>query len=452
MSLFSKVKKIFNNNQRATLAKDETDQIKRAERYNISYKLYKRKHLYDLTDSELLEYRATLDQRLIKKHNEKEFYLDIMQDRSGLTRDELLEDMFLMKKRGLPYKQYALRHVYELNETERVELLAAIKTDQKNSKNTRRKEIQSISEDTGWSIGKVYLEKEKAELNCNCTFEDYLGFKMYNMDASEQRKYVTLGEFDKIRIKYNRYKTCHEIFDNKRNFNIVFSDYNHRTWFTNDGLTYEDFCTAIDGLTKLIIKPLSSTQGIGIHAVECNVSEDDNKKVYDHIMSLDASIIEECIVQDDRMAEFCHTSINTVRILTINHNGHSKVLHSFFRMGNGGVADNFHANGLAAGVNLETGRLETDGIDKDRNVFTHSPSTGKKIKGFQIPHWEELIETSKQLAQVVEDGKLIGWDFAVTKNGYELIEGNPGASYYVPQLTSYLNGVGLRDIMVEPYL
>ena len=204
-------------------------------------------------------------------------------------------------------------------------------------------------------------------------------------------------------------------------------------------------------LNKIIIKPLSSSCGIGIKCYECQNDEKKDKEIYDFIMSIGEAIIEEYIVQSKEMLEFCPTSVNTVRVTTIVHNGKCELLSSLFRIGNGDVVDNFHANGVAANVNVKTGIVDTHAIDVNNNIHKVSPMTKKPIKGFNIPHWDEIVELCNKLAFVVEDSKLIGWDFAVTENGIDLIEGNTGA-YFVVQLVNEMKNKGLKSSMIDKYL
>jgi len=168
-------------------------------------------------------------------------------------------------------------------------------------------------------------------------------------------------------------------------------------------------------------------------------------------MSIGKAIIEEYIVQSKEMLEFCPTSVNTVRVTTIIHNGKCELVSSLFRIGNGDVVDNFHANGVAANVNVKTGIVDTHAIDVNNNIHKRSPMTNKKIKGFRIPNWDQIVKLCNEIAYVVDDSKLIGWDFAVTENGIDLIEGNTGA-YFVVQLAKSTQNKGLKASMVDKYL
>lgn len=132
--------------------------------------------------------------------------------------------------------------------------------------------------------------------------------------------------------------------------------------------------------------------------------------------------------------------------------GECHFLYSVFRMGQGAVVDNFHAGGIAASVDPATGIVLTDAADLAANTFPVHPSSGLVIKGFRIPHWEQILDTCRRIAPIVPEVHLIGWDFAITPDGVDLIEGNPGASYVVAQIPNVSIRKGLRSSMVDPYL
>ena len=169
-------------------------------------------------------------------------------------------------------------------------------------------------------------------------------------------------------------------------------------------------------------------------------------------MKADESIIEEYIVQHDEMMKICPTSVNTVRVTTINYNGECRFLYSVFRMGQGAVVDNFHAGGIAATVDIETGIVCTDAADLEGNTYAEHPVTKVKVKGFRIPHWEKILDACRKATGRVKGVDLVGWDFAVTNDGVELIEGNSGASYVVAQIPNIADRIGLRSVMADPYL
>ncbi|MEE1313986.1 MAG: sugar-transfer associated ATP-grasp domain-containing protein [Lachnospiraceae bacterium] len=422
-----------------------------AKEKGVSYWQYASKAAYDLTNDEIVELgRAIKAYNKIIKQNQK-FYINIVCEKTGWDYAHAKEEMDKAKKNGIPYVKFIKKRCWEVNDQRKQEIANFNKKDKKRITNNKEMYLQKIMDATGWSRGKTELEVAKAKAICEVTYEDYYAFKFYNLSPDEQKNYLTFGLFDKMRLKYNDGKAA-KIFADKGGFNEIFADLNHHRWFINHDLSYEDFLKNIEGLNAIIVKPLSSTQGKGVTKFECNISEEKNRKLYDTVMGLNKSIIEEYIIQHEEVMKFCPTSVNTIRITTLNYENECHFLYAVFRMGRGDVVDNFHAGGIAATVDVNTGIVTTDAADLDGNTYPVNPYSGVKIKGFQIPHWDKVIEACKKANGRIEGVNLVGWDFAITEDGAELIEGNPIVSYILAQIPNVADKIGLKPVMYDPYM
>ena len=124
-------------------------------------------------------------------------------------------------------------------------------------------------------------------------------------------------------------------------------------------------------------------------------------------------------------------SINTVRILTAldEPSGEFFVMAAAHRFGTAtsGRVDNWSAGGVAAGIDLETGRLaratRQPDFDPARTWWTNHPDTGAPIEGVEIPRFAEtcrsLLEVCRRFALT-----LAGWDVVITPDGWTLLEVN----------------------------
>ena len=52
------------------------------------------------------------------------------------------------------------------------------------------------------------------------------------------------------------------------------------------------------------------------------------------------------------------------------------------------------------------------------------PDTHFQYKGLQIPKWNELLQLADKLARVLPTVRFVGFDLALTKNGWVMVEGN----------------------------
>ena len=197
---------------------------------------------------------------------------------------------------------------------------------------------------------------------------------------------------------------------------------------TNDYKDFEVFCKAN---SRFIVKPYNSCSGKGIHLLDLN----DNgiggvRDIFEHYLSLNGDwIFEELIIQDEAMAQWHRSSVNTVRVPSIMTPNGPQIILPLFRTGKGGnLVDNCHNDGgLMAVPDAKTGVLITDGYDIYTHVVECHPDSGLKFKGWQIPRWGEMVETVSEIhSKCLPHQKYIGFDMALTPNGWVVIEGNWG--------------------------
>lgn len=177
--------------------------------------------------------------------------------------------------------------------------------------------------------------------------------------------------------------------------------------------------------SRFILKPVFGTRGAGIEVVEFNNVDDAKRYLSDMYKSgVTAIIIEELIIQHDKLAELHKESANTLRVISIRYEDRVEVIHAYLRVGKGSsVIDNASAGGVFGVVNIETGKIYA-ACDRWGNTFDVHPDSGKHLIGFEVPKWNEVKELVAKAAQVLPDVHYVGWDVAVTNNGCVLIEGN----------------------------
>ena len=69
----------------------------------------------------------------------------------------------------------------------------------------------------------------------------------------------------------------------------------------------------------------------------------------------------------------CPTSVNTCRIATLLGDKKQGIVYAFLRIGNGKVMDNVDCGGMAARIDLESGKLLTVGADKAGQHLHQAP-------------------------------------------------------------------------------
>jgi hypothetical protein len=141
-------------------------------------------------------------------------------------------------------------------------------------------------------------------------------------------------------------------------------------------------------------------------------------------------VIEARLANHGNLADLNLGALATARILTArDEQGEIEATHAVFRMPQrpGAHVDNIHAGGIAAAVDLETGRLgrATDlGVRVDSAWHARHPVTGAPIEGRILPHWPEAVALVKRAHDMIGDRVAVGWDVAILEDGPCLIEGN----------------------------
>ncbi len=277
----------------------------------------------------------------------------------------------------------------------------------------------------------------------NAGYIDYKIAQMYNLNDAQRRTVITRGVSNGIVRRMND-KAYWHFFDDKTQFIELFKEWIPRRWLLiNDVATVEGVADMMT-LPSLIGKPLEGSSGVGIYKYTPEDWKDGPEAFLARLKADGVGILEEIVVQHPEMARLCPTSVNTCRIATLLGDKAEGIVYGFLRIGNGKVMDNVDCGGMAARIDLESGKLLTVGADKAGNTFTQHPITGTDIIGFTIPYWEEAKAMCMAAARKVPQMRFIAWDVAITENGPTFIEGNSFPSHAVPQFAAhYPDGIGI---------
>jgi glutathione synthase/RimK-type ligase-like ATP-grasp enzyme len=278
----------------------------------------------------------------------------------------------------------------------------------------------------------------------NAGYVDYKIAEFYRLNDAQRRTQITRGISNSIVRRMNDKEYWH-YFDNKAEFNTLFSDQVRRDWLEiGKDTTLEALEKFLSGKETVIAKPLEGSSGHGIEKFSRSDWQESIPKFLETLRQKSIGIIEEVVVQHERLSGLCPTSVNTVRIATLLGDKKQGIVYAFLRIGNGRVMDNVDCGGMAARVDLNSGKLLTVGADKQGNTYKTHPKTGTPIVGFEVPFWEEAKQMCIDAAQKVPQMRFVAWDVAITKDGPRFIEGNSFPSHAVPQFAAhYPDGIGI---------
>ncbi|NLO86799.1 MAG: hypothetical protein GX096_15440 [Clostridiales bacterium] len=278
----------------------------------------------------------------------------------------------------------------------------------------------------------------------NAGYVDYKIAQMYRLTDDQKKTQITRGLSNTIVRRMND-KAYWYLFDDKATFNELFKEEVGRSWMKISASTdLEEFKTFLSHNIDVFAKPLEGSSGVGIKQFTSEHWQGREEAFLKELNDLQIGILEERVIQHSKMMALCPTSVNTIRIATLLGDKKQGIVYAFLRIGNGNVMDNVDQGGMAARVDLASGKLLTVGADKQGNTYTHHPMTNTPIIGFDIPFFKEAADTCLKAAQKVPQMRFVAWDVAITEKGPVFIEGNSFPSHAVPQFAAhYPDGIGI---------
>lgn len=162
------------------------------------------------------------------------------------------------------------------------------------------------------------------------------------------------------------------------------------------------------------------------------------------ILNCSDFIVQDVLPQHAFFSELNPSSVNTIRMETLNLHNTCSILSSFIRIGaKGSFVDNITGReGMVVGVD-ERGVLCPFGLTKDYDKVNES-SSGKKFEGLVIPNYVYIKKTVMELHEHFPLVNLINWDVALDEDGVaKIIEINLNAMN--PLYHQVFNGPIFKD-------
>lgn len=263
--------------------------------------------------------------------------------------------------------------------------------------------------------------------------DEYLCFGLEGKSPTELDEWVS--DLDRYRYIFsmNDVKQS-QVFNNKSKTYEVF-----RAYYGRDAVRiktqadYPAFERFVNEHTEFVKKPVFAGMGRGVELVKR--SDISPRAYFDGLVRQGEHIIEERIRQSDVMARLNASSVNTVRCITLNTRGGIVVPYTFLKVGRGGsFVDNGGAGGILAGIDEKMGEVITHGYDEMFTEYTEHPDSGVIFKGYRFPRWNEMKAMCCEMAAMTPSVKCIGWDVALTDQGWIVVEGNGMTQLIVPQI------------------
>lgn len=304
------------------------------------------------------------------------------------------------------------------------------------------KVINKIHKKTHLNRLKLFFDIIYCGFKYGAGYYDYQEFAFYLLSKEERMTYLTRAKNNLIIQRYNN-KNQFYLFDNKEKFNQLFKKYLKRDYIVLKDNNFKDFKKFVTKHHNILVKPIDGEGGKGIMKIE--VTKDANlEALFSTLLKSNQNLVEEYIKQNSKISELYPDSVNTLRLFTFFDGKASHVINAVFKLGNGGVTDNFSSGSMYTFVDNK-GKVIVPAIDQNDNVYVTHPITNKQIVGFEVPFYKDACMMVKEAAKEVKDVKYVGWDVAITNKGPLIIEGNsfPGVFQVKPNLKK---GMGLIPI------
>ena len=425
-------------------------------RYKITEAIYMANAFYNLTAEEKKAKAKSVKELAAKTKEQREAAIQYARKEMGWDRATAIKNIAETRKRTKTtyyhYRKLRLARVSpEEQETEYKRLMEL--------RQEMLQENQDVMEDlqikTGWTWEEVLKNYEEIKSRINCNMRDYWMYKIYEMTPEEQDKLFHHNIHELLKQRYVTDPEFKKLLESKELTNFYFDQYIERSWCINQEINFEQFKDMFKDSVGVVCKPVFGLQAAGVKAYW--FKDYSMEEVYDIVKSASRSVIEEIVVQHPRMSLLNPSSVNCMRIETISSNTipitedgkHADILGITLKMGGStSIIDNLHAGkGVCAGVNLETGVLDTDGVSWNGIKHATHPVTGTVLKGFEIPYFSEAKDFVLEMIENLGIYGIIGWDIAIGEKGPVLIEPNTDPDPALIILPYAVDHIGLMDRM-----
>lgn len=268
---------------------------------------------------------------------------------------------------------------------------------------------------------------------------DYFEYQFWKKKNVERAEYVTMLFSRKIQKIFNKGgdKT---VFIDKVKFNEVYADFRSikSMDLSTDKFSKNDFVDFVKTCDrKVLMKPLMGASGRGIYKADV-CTDEKAATLFDKIKKDGVDYMaEEIFQQTGSLHEANPSSLNTVRIFTLNDGKDIYLMCAGVRIGGGkSVVDNIHAGGMVCELEKKTGTIIGPGYNLKGERFIHHPMTGVLLPGLVVPQWKRVLETIKKAAMVTPNIGHSAWDVAVSETDVTLIEANEQGNFDLIQCCS----------------
>src|SRR5688572_15885901 len=178
----------------------------------------------------------------------------------------------------------------------------------------------------------------------NVGFQDYIDYDFAILSRDERATYMTHPVSNQLSQKYDHPDFRH-IFQDKVEFDRVFSEHLHREWMVAGEGNADDVKAFTQRHGTIVTKEPVGQAGTGVHRYHA-AEIDDWDAFHRGLLTRGELLIEEVIVQHPDLAAVCPGTVNTTRVTAFFDGEQTHILAMAQKFGRGAVSDQMTFGGF----------------------------------------------------------------------------------------------------------
>ena len=296
--------------------------------------------------------------------------------------------------------------------------------------------IQAIHKETGKNRFVILVDMLWCTAKYGIGYLDYHVFGFATNRGKNRKTFMTMHHNIGLTRLVND-TNLYPIMNDKLQFMEVYREFVGRDWIDLQVTDVAELRALCQKCGTVFAKPISAFGGTGVERIETSATTDFDA-LYAHLQEGKQFLVEQAVIQHDELNRLCPSSVNTLRIVTLNVDKKAHFLYALLRVGSGNNhVDNISSGGMYTLIG-EDGVLHFPAFcDKTGLYYDAHPVTHTEYQGFTVPMFQEAVDICLKAAQVKPGLAYIGWDVAITPNGPVLIEGNILPGYDMAQNSKF---------------
>lgn len=270
-----------------------------------------------------------------------------------------------------------------------------------------------------WSVLGITDANRKQYLSTRdyCSLHPFNGKYSFWIDDKLTLKYVLNG------TKAGRYMPDYYFMLEGRGMVLPLMDVDGT--FRNKGV--EGVVALLQEKKRLALKLVKGSLGIGFYKAEydgqayyLNGEKLDRAAFTARVSAMEGYLVTEYLLPHAEFAKFCDKSVGCLRyVIGRKKNNELTEISSYMRFGTkrSKFVENYDQGGVLAIVKngaYESGNILDKNTDTNQVIRTH-PDNGLEIEG-RIPHWDEVVEAARIVADTLPQLSYLGIDFCITND------------------------------------